>query len=107
MLTIMMMLIPVGQVIPEFPSILAAILHAHTIMVPDVPLVGWDVALTPEGPYILELNISCNFFNGHVDREGYAELMYAFFSKLDACYFDQLAQMRQPRRQADAWRQQR
>jgi hypothetical protein len=31
-------------------------------MLPDVPLAGWDVALTAEGACLLEVNLSCNFF---------------------------------------------
>ena len=33
-------------------------------------------------PYLLELNASCNLFNGRYDREGYCDLLYAYFAEL-------------------------
>jgi hypothetical protein len=48
-------------------------LQAHALLAPSVPLVGWDVALPAdtaggEASCLLELNISCNLFNGSYDR---------------------------------------
>ena len=38
-------------------------------MLPDVPLAGWDVAITKEaGVCLLEVNLSCNFFRGTFDQ---------------------------------------
>lgn len=42
--------------------------RAHYLMLPDVPFVGWDVALTDKGIYLLEVNLSCNFFRGSFDK---------------------------------------
>lgn len=39
--------------------------RAHARLLPGVPLVGWDVAMTHEaGTCLLEVNLSCNFFKG-------------------------------------------
>ena len=64
-----------GQQIPEFDTITSLFQKAHVAMVPDVPLVGWDVALTDEGPFLLEMNISCNLFNGAYDGEWYRDFV--------------------------------
>ena len=53
-----------GSVVPSLHSLLNTCKTCHRALLPDVPLVGWDVALTNDGPMLLELNISCNFFNG-------------------------------------------
>jgi len=36
-----------GATIPDTASIMQTVMHAHFVATPDVPLVGWDVALTP------------------------------------------------------------
>jgi len=65
------------------PSICKLCTDAHRLLLPDVPLVGWDVALTREhGPALLELNISCNFFMGRVDERAYAAFMQDHISVL-------------------------
>jgi hypothetical protein len=73
-----------GRVIPDFAGMLRLVLESHRQLVPDVPLVGWDVALTPEGVALLEINISCNFFNGGYDRAAYVDYMHDFFGALEA-----------------------
>jgi len=73
-----------GRVIPDFARMLRLVLESHRQLVPDVPLVGWDVALTPEGVALLEINISCNFFNGGYDRAAYVDYMHDFFGALEA-----------------------
>ncbi|GBF99570.1 hypothetical protein Rsub_12195 [Raphidocelis subcapitata] len=77
-----------GEVIPEFWSSVAGLaLQAHALLAPSVPLVGWDVALPAdtaagEASCLLEMNISCNLFNGAYDRAGYADLAYAYMAEL-------------------------
>jgi len=62
---------------------------AHRKMMPDVPLVGWELALTEdveedkETMVVLEANLSCNFFRGTFDREAYYELLNEYFMLLD------------------------
>jgi hypothetical protein len=57
--------------------------RAHFMMLGQVPLVGWDVALTPEGTYLLEANLSCNFFRGSYDRSVYMGTLDMLFTALD------------------------
>ena len=40
-------------------------------MMKSVPLVGWDVSFTSKGIFLLEVNLSCNFFKGTFDRKEY------------------------------------
>lgn len=44
---------------------------------------NWDVALTPEGVYLLELNISCNLFRGAFDSAAFYENMFQHFVALE------------------------
>nr|MBA3273110.1 hypothetical protein [Chthoniobacterales bacterium] len=44
-----------GQTIPMWSAAKALALRAHA-MFPDMPTVGWDVAMTPAGPVLLEAN---------------------------------------------------
>ncbi len=60
-----------GNTIPDLQQLLALTTDAHARLLPDVPLAGWDVALTPDGPMLLEVNLSCNFFRGSFDRAAY------------------------------------
>jgi hypothetical protein len=44
--------VPAGQEIPDIQSICNLCTRSHCQLLPDVPLVGWDVALTAEhGPF--------------------------------------------------------
>ena len=54
-------------------------LRAHFKMMPDVPIVGWDVAFTPRGVFLLEVNLSCNFFRGSFDANSYICFVDDFF----------------------------
>jgi glutathione synthase/RimK-type ligase-like ATP-grasp enzyme len=51
-------------------------------MLPDVPFVGWDVALTTKGVYLLEVNLSCNFFRGAFDKKTYFEFCRDYMAGL-------------------------
>lgn len=65
-------------------------MHAHLVATPDVPLVGWDVALTPEGVYLLEMNLSCNLFNGAFASDGFYRSMFQYFQALEELQEDRL-----------------
>jgi hypothetical protein len=62
--------------------VLSLTAESHAALCPDVPLVGWDVALTPQGTFLLEANFSCNFFNGAFDGALYAHFMCSYFDVL-------------------------
>ncbi len=53
-----------GATFVDIKSALNIVKTSHFKMLPKVPLVGWDVAFTPKGVYLLEVNLSCNFFQG-------------------------------------------
>lgn len=58
-----------------------ACLEAHKRLMPHVPAVGWDVAVTDElGAVLLEANISCNFFGGEYDRQHYLTVVDTYFA---------------------------
>jgi hypothetical protein len=42
-----------GCVVPGMPDVLDAVVAAHMVATPDLPLVGWDVALTPGARQLL------------------------------------------------------
>lgn len=73
-----------GKVVREMREIVRVAEKAHRDMVPGVPLVGWDVAVTDKGILLLEGNFSCNFFMGTVDYEWYFQFCEAQFRRLTA-----------------------
>lgn len=69
-----------GHVIPNMSGIKALCESAHLKLLPDVPMCGWDVALTEEaGMCLLEVNLSCNFFKGSFDQAAYFEFVQQYF----------------------------
>lgn len=72
-----------GKVIPEMPAIIQLVEEAHLSMCPGVPMVGWDVAITPTGLMLLEANLSCNFFRASFDEEAYLALVHKYFLTLE------------------------
>lgn len=70
---------------PNVKEMLECCCQAHEKLCPNVPIIGWDVAWTNENNQImlLELNISCNFFNGHFDPKDYTNFAYEWFHTLD------------------------
>jgi hypothetical protein len=57
--------------------------EAHRVLLPDVPMAGWDVALTNKGALLLETNLSCNFFRGTFDEDLYFNFVHEYFEMLD------------------------
>jgi glutathione synthase/RimK-type ligase-like ATP-grasp enzyme len=53
-------------------------------MMRDVPMVGWDVTFTPTGVFLLEVNLSCNFFRGTFDIPSYITTVDRYWSLLEA-----------------------
>lgn len=72
-----------GVKIPDWEAIKKVVVDGHARMMPDVPLVGWDVALTHKGIMLLEVNLSCNFFLASFDVEKYVNFVGDYFSLLD------------------------
>jgi hypothetical protein len=73
-----------GKTFTDMDAIKALVCDAHSKMLPDVPLAGWDVAMTEEhGMCLLEANLSCNFFNGSFDRAAYFGWMDTMLASLD------------------------
>ena len=60
-----------GASIPKMAEVRQLVVDAHLKMMPNVLLAGWDVAITPGGLYLLEANLSCNFFRASLDRQQY------------------------------------
>jgi hypothetical protein len=52
-------------------------------MMKDVPIVGWDVTFTPKGIFLLEVNLSCNFFRGSFDIPRYIALVDAYWKHIE------------------------
>ncbi|CAM9432865.1 unnamed protein product, partial [Ascophyllum nodosum] len=72
-----------GQVIPDITAKLDLVADAHFKLLPDVPLVGWDVALTTKGVCLLEVNLSCNFFRGSFSLAPYVQFVHDYFIALE------------------------
>jgi hypothetical protein len=51
-----------GLILPDWPAALELTLAAHHAFPPRAVLLGWDVALTPEGPVLIEVNTGLSFF---------------------------------------------
>jgi hypothetical protein len=59
----------------------AICIDAHRQLMPNVPTIGWDVAVAKEhGAVLLEANLSCNFFGGIYDRQKYLRIIDTFFA---------------------------
>lgn len=70
----------VGVHIPDFEQKLKPYIEAHEKLCPEVPVAGWDLALTKEaGPRLLAANLSCNFFKGSFDQQWYFDFIRQYF----------------------------
>ena len=47
---------PLGRTVPFWAEALELVQHAHRVGFPKFVTLGWDVALTPDGPVLLEAN---------------------------------------------------
>ena len=71
-----------GVTIPDIAALKALCIDAHRKSCPNVPLCGWDVALTTEGVVLLEVNLSCNFFQATIDYDQYFDFVDSHFKHL-------------------------
>jgi len=78
-----------GQKLPDIDGsgnmhgILRLVENAHKKLAPGVPLIGWDVAITTKGVFLLEGNFSCNFFRGSFDQDLYFRFVEDYFLDLE------------------------
>jgi glutathione synthase/RimK-type ligase-like ATP-grasp enzyme len=70
-------------VIPGMQMALDIVIASHYKLMKDVPIVGWDVTFTPHGIFLLEVNLSCNFFRGSFDYPDYIAFVDAYWEQLD------------------------
>lgn len=73
-----------GYTIPDMQAALDIVVQSHYNMLADVPMVGWDVAFCKNGIYLLEVNLSCNFFRGTFDVPAYLSFVDDHFRDLEA-----------------------
>lgn len=73
-----------GNVIPNIQDILYMVRDAHAKLAPCVPTIGWDVAISTKGTFLLEGNFSCNFFRGSFDHEKYFTFIEEYFLDLES-----------------------
>ncbi len=72
-----------GQSIPDMEKAREVVLLSHYKLLPDVPMVGWDVAFCADGIYLLEVNLSCNFFRGTFAVPEYLSFVDEHFRDLE------------------------
>lgn len=73
-----------GFTIPKMSEITRLVCQGHKQLMPHVPLVGWDVAITERfGIITLEVNLSCNFFRARFDKTAYFDLVERYFLDLE------------------------
>ena len=74
----------VGTVVPNWPEVARIALEASRI-VPEIPLVGWDIAPTDDGAVLVELNETPDFrLHQIADRRGILDDdMCAFLAERD------------------------
>ena len=72
-----------GKRIPDISGICDLVKRAHFECCPTVPLCGWDVSLSDEGTVLLEVNLSCNFFQATIDRDRYFRFVDKHFTALE------------------------
>ncbi len=70
--------------IPDFLKITNICEQVHKKLLPDIPIAGWDIALTEEiGICLVEVNLSCNLFCAEFDKKFYNKFLYNWFTNLD------------------------
>jgi hypothetical protein len=78
-----------GRVIDNIDAARQICIDAHQKLAPNVPFIGWDVAMTTKGRFLLEGNFSCNFFRGRFDMDHYMSLCDKYFTYIDHVRFGQ------------------
>lgn len=73
-----------GHTVPGMQEAVDMVIKAHMTMMKDVPIVGWDVAFSDQGIFLLEVNLSCNFFKGRFDVPEYISFVDSYFRMLSS-----------------------
>jgi Sugar-transfer associated ATP-grasp len=81
----------VGRVMPEWPSIIALAVKAQSAF-PHRLMIGWDIALTPDGPVLLEGNV--NFDVMFLQRVHDAPVSHSRFGVLLQHHLESLVERR-------------
>jgi hypothetical protein len=61
----------VGLKIPDFERCKALALEAQSLLAPDAPSLGWDLALAEGGPVFLEVNVWATCYDHDAKSDGY------------------------------------
>lgn len=82
-----------GQELTCARDAVAMCIDAHRRLMPNVPTIGWDVAVAEgDGAVLLEANLSCNFFGGVYDRQHYLRIVDTYYANGcrpgPSCYAD-------------------
>jgi hypothetical protein len=64
-----------GTIIPDWNLIKKLVIDTHFKISSTVPIIGWDVALTNKGIFLLEANYSCSLFNAEFNKNLYLDFI--------------------------------
>jgi len=70
-----------GKELPCASSAVNMCVDAHGRLMPNVPVIGWDVGVAEgHGAVLLEANLSCNFFGGVYDKQRYLRIVDTYYA---------------------------
>lgn len=72
-----------GLRFPNMAETVRVCTDAHRKLIAGCPIAGWDVALTEDGQMLLEVNLSCNFFQATFDHAAYFALVDRTFRAME------------------------
>jgi hypothetical protein len=72
-----------GNIVKDIEKMKKLVEDAHFKLMKEVPICGWDIAVTTKGIFLLEVNISCNFFRGTFDQPAYFQFLDEYFRHLE------------------------
>lgn len=78
-----------GIEIPNWNQIKEKTCQLHKKMSNEIPIIGWDIALTNDGFKYLEANYSCNFFNINFNTHIYFKILNLYFTNYNLHTKDQ------------------
>lgn len=70
-----------GQEVSCARDAVSICVDAHRRLMPNVPTIGWDVAVAKDhGAVLLEANLSCNFFGGVYDQQKFLRIVDTYYA---------------------------